>query len=503
MNKVQQLPNDQDTLQQMIIERDHEIDRLRELVKLLQQRKFGRKTEKTHPDQLPLFDGTELSTENSENEVKEEDAKVVEIKTHSRKQTKNRKLPKDLPREQKFYDLSEEEKTCQCGCKLTRMGEDKYEQLDYIPAKLLVIEHVKAKYSCKSCQDGVKTATMPKQPIPKSIASAGLLSQVITSKYLDHLPLYRQEAIFSRLNINLSRTTLGNWIFKSAKLLEPLVDLLKKHITSSNYARADETTVNVISEQKNRTNCYMWVFMAGPLDKQAVVFEYHPSRQQKVATQFFEKFTGYLQTDAYSGYNELRSRSDIIPIGCWAHARRKFFEITKMLNKIGSAHIAVKFINKLYAIEHKATGNKLTSSERKFLRQTEAIPILLEFKEWLDKTYSRVPPRTALYSAITYTLNNWVSLNNYCLEGFIEPDNNAIERMIKPFACGRKNWLFQGNTKGAEASAVLYSLAQTCKVNGIEPYLYFRYVLERMPQMPIEYNFESFLPFNLPELKIY
>jgi transposase len=462
-----------------------EIERLKELIKLLQHRKFGKKSEQTDDKQLTLFDEPEEANTTVE-------AKEIEVSAHKR--TKNRSLPKNLPTEQIYYDLEESEKICACGKELHKFGEDKLEQLDYIPAKIKRIEHIKVKYSCKFCEI-VKTAKMPKQPIPKSIATPGLLAQIITSKYVDHLPLYRQEQIYARIGIDLPRATFANWIFKCAELLEPLVVKLKLNIIKSNYVQADETTVNVLSEKEKSTN-YMWVFMSEPKDTPSVVFEYNASRSGEVAANFLQGFSGYLQTDGYIAYNALKAQQNIIGLGCFAHVRRKFFEITKIIKNPGSAHIALKYINQLYKIERDARELNFNYKQLYEYRQEQAIPILTEFKAWLDKTVSRVQPKSATGVAINYTLNQWASLVNYCLDGTLEIDNNAIERMIKPFALGRKNWLFSGNAKGAEASAILYSLVQTCKINNVEPYEYFRHVLTVIPNISSDAELEKLLPQN-------
>lgn len=485
---LKSLPEDKEALKKIIFENQKEIERLREQIKLLQHRKFSKKSEVVNEKQISLFDEPEI--------IENEKTETVEITAYSRKKH-NRALPSNLPKEQKIYDLEEDEKICQCGCELSHIGEDKYEQLEYIPAQVKIIEHIKKKYACKKCQANVKTANMPKQPIPKSIASPGLLSHTIVAKYIDHLPLYRQEAIFKRLNIDLPRATFSNWIFKCAELLKPIVNLLRIEIINDNYAQADETTVNVLSEKDNRTNCYMWVFMAGPPGSQSVVFEYHKTRNSDIPLKFFENYSGFLQTDGYSGYNSLRDKKSIISVGCWAHARRKFFEITKISKTSGSAHIGLKFINKLYGVEHKANELNLSYENRKMYREENSKPILGKFKSWLEKTILRVPPKSALSKAMAYTMNNWEALNNYCLDGKITPDNNAIERMIKPFACGRKNWLFQGNTRGAEASAILYSLAQTCKINKIDPYKYFKFALTNFPLEKGNANLKKYLPYNI------
>jgi transposase len=503
---IDNLPDNTDALKQIVQEHaklneelkeknerlkimQEEVERLQEIIKLLQHHKFGKKSEQTDSNQLELFDEPETKTEDEVSIT----TKDVEVKSHKR--THNRSLPKNLPRKQIHYDLKDDEKTCSCGKTLHKFGEDKYEQLEYIPAKIQVLEHIKAKYSCKACET-VKTAKMPKQPIPKSIATPGLLAQIITSKYADHLPLYRQEQIYSRIGIDLPRATFANWVFQCAELLKPLVEKLKQKIITSTYIQADETTVNVLSEKDNSTN-YMWCFMSMPKENPSVVFEYNASRSGDVAGNFLKGFSGYLQTDAYSGYNSLKLQSNITGVGCFAHCRRKFFEITKITKNPGSAHIGLKFINKLYKIESDAKELKLNYEELYSYRQEQSVPILNEFKDWLDKTAPRASPKSAIGLAINYTLNQWKYLINYCLDGRLEIDNNAIERMIKPFALGRKNWMFAGNTKGACASAIIYSLVQTCKINNIEPYEYFRYALTEMPNITTsDVELENLLPSN-------
>lgn len=468
-----------------------EIEHLQELAQLLQHRKFGKKSEQTDSNQLELFDEPAVAVPVTA------DIKAIEVQPHKR--TRNRSLPKNLPREQIYHDLTIGEKTCSCGEELHKFGEDKYEQLEYIPAKIKILEHIKAKYSCKRCEI-VKTAKMPKQPIPKSIANPRLLAQIITSKYVYHLPLYRQEQIYQRIGIELPRATFANWIFKCAEILEPLVAKLKQNIIKSKYIQADETTVNVLSEKDRSTN-YMWLFMSSPKDAPSVVFEYHASRSSTVATNFLKGFSGYLQTDGYAAYNTLKEQEEIIGVGCFAHARRKFFEITKIAKNPGSAHIALKYINQLYKIESDAKELKLNYEELYNYRQEKAVPILVEFKAWLDKTAPRASPKSAIGAAINYTLNQWEYLINYCLDGSLEIDNNAIERMIKPFALGRRNWLFQGNTTGAKASAVLYSLVQTCKVNNIDSYEYFRHVLTVIPNITSDEELKNLLPLNFKKIQ--
>lgn len=489
--KMKALPeNEQEKvsdLKEIISLQSQEITLLKEKIQQLLHRQFGRKSEKSSPEQLNLFDEPDVS------ESLPEDAEVV-VPTHTRKK-KNRALPAHLPKETIHYDLKEEDKVCTCGCALKKIGIDTYEQLEYIPAQVKVLEHIKAKYACPTCQGNVKTAQMPKQPIPKSIATSGLLAHVLVSKYVDHLPLYRQEKMLARLSSDINRKTLSNWVFKCADLLEPLVKLLKTYIINQNYVKADETTINVLSE-KERHKSYMWVAMGGDKGQEGVVFEYYPDRTQSSAQKLLEGVSGYLHTDGYYGYNILREREDITSVGCWSHTRRKFFEITKTAKESGASHEAVSLINKLYQIERVVKQQSLGFQEIKDYRQQHAKPILQTIRKWLEKHTHRVPPKSALGQAIQYALNQWDFLVVYIEDGRLEIDTNSIERMIKPFALGRRNWLFCGNSAGARASSIIYSLTQTCLVNGIDPYQYFRKVLTEIPNREKQ-ALHNLLPWNV------
>lgn len=478
-------------LQEIIESQAQEINCLKETIYLLKHRQFGRRSEKYTEEQLQLFDDLEVPPE-----TEPEDSCLDEINVPAHRRKKNRALPKDLPKETVHYDLDDNEKICACGCNLQKIGEDIYQQLEYIPASVKVKEHIKSKYACPKCDDSVKTAVMPKQPIPKSIATPGLLAHVIISKYVDHLPLYRQEQMFQRLNIGIKRKTLCNWILKCADLLKPMAMLLKSYILQQPYIRADETTVNVLSnEQKNSS--YMWVMMGGVLGSEAVFYKHYSGRTKNHANDFLAGYVGYLQTDGYHGYNDFREQKEVVNLGCWAHARRKFHDVVKASKNKGAAYTAMSFITKLYRVEKDIKTRDLNILQIYQYREQNAQPILNDFKIWLDKTTSRVPPKSALGKAIQYTLNQWPYLIVYIKDGNLDIDNNAIERMIKPFAVGRKNWLFCGNDIGAEASAILYSLVQSCKVNQIDPYQYFRTILTELPNRTTDQSLDQWLPWKI------
>ena len=412
-----------------------------------------------------------------------------------KKRPVRRPLPDWLPREVIIHDLSEEEKVCGCGAHLVRIGEEVSEQLKYIPAQVSVIQHVRPKYACKPCEENVKIAPMPTLLLPKCIATPELVAHTIVSKYCDHTPLYRQESIWERLEIDMPRCSLCGWVLKTAELCEPLVKIMQKNIVDYDYAQADETVVQVLNEvgRSNTAKSYMWAYRGGG-EKPTIVFEYQETRGGYHAQKFLAGFKGYLQTDAYSGYNWTEGIKEIIPVGCHAHARRPFAELAKLSETPGLAHEALKFYRKLYAIEKEAREKTLTSGVRFELRKEKALPILEAFKKWLDHHLTKTPEQGKIGKAIRYCLSNWSELMNYLKDGRVEIDNNQIENVIRPFALGRKNWLFSGSPSGAKASAILYSLIETCKANKVEPYKYFCAMLNRLREGNSEDHYRKLLP---------
>ena len=401
--------------------KDTEIELLRHKLQAQLAARFVSKSEK-HKGQIDLFDEAMLPEQTEVAAIETADEEIT-IAAHTRKKVGRKPLPKDLPREQIIHDLSDAEKTCSCGCQMHKIGEDKSEQLEWIPAQVKVIEHVRIKYACRDCEELVKSAPMPKLPIPKSIATPGLLAEILISKYEDHLPLYRQEKILQRMGVDIARATLSNWMIKCGELLEPLLPLLKNHIVSSSYIQADETTLQVLNEpgRSNTTKSYMWVFRGGPPDKPGVIFEYHETRAGTIADVFLENFTGSLQSDAYSGYMQFKPSTLIALYLCWAHARRKFSDIVKTnKNKPGKAHMAVNFIAKLYAVETQARENNLNFEQRKKLRKELALPVLNKFKVWLDDSSAVVPSKSPIGEAIGYTLRHWPELTKYIDNGEVE-----------------------------------------------------------------------------------
>lgn len=503
--------NDVEKLQEIILsfankEQNYksEIKILNEQIKSLRDKLFGRKTEKIHRDdgQLSLFDIPEPECPISE------EPEETTVASHTRKKRGRKPLPENLPRVEVIHDIPEEEKQCGCGCMKIRSGQEVSEQLDIIPAQMRVIRNIRYKYACKGCEgvedDGptVSIARMPEQIIPKSMATPGLLAHILTAKFADALPFYRQEKQFSRIGVDLPRSTMCNWAMKVAQACEILMGFMQDQILQGPVINIDETTVQVLKEPK-RSKCYMWVFKGGTPDKPIILFQYHPTRSGDVASKFLNGYQGIVQTDGYAGYNFLDTIIGIIHVACWIHARRKFTDVLKAggVKKtnppIGNAGTALKYISKLYKIEKEAQKLELSAADLYRVRQEKAVPILNEFKKWLDAKVEKVPPKSLLGKAINYTLNQWHRLIKYTEDGRVGPDNNVVENAVRPFVVGRKNWLFSCTSEGASASACIYSLIETAKANGLEPYWYLKYLFENLPEAMTADEFTALMPQNV------
>lgn len=446
----------------------------KEQFKLQQQRLYGRSSESADALQVDfLFD--EAQPVQQEPEVDEQE----QIGAYTRKKKScGRKLDTSkLSRERHYHDLPEAQKICTCGNPLHKIGEDISEQLEHIPEQLKVIEHVQMKYACRVCVT-VKAAEKPESPIPKCMAGASLIADVIVKKYQHHLPLYRQSKLFAQQGFDIPDNTLGNWVMQGAEGLMPLRNALYQQLLKIGVLQADETPVTVLNPEKKG---YMWVYHSCDKENRFIVFEFSLTRGSEVVDQRLQHYQGILQTDGYSGYNGMRQQAGVIAMGCWDHARRKFVDVIKVCgkNKTGKAGTMLSLINKLYQIEDEAKGKSF--AERKQLRQEKAKPIL-------DKVHSKLLeinalPQSALGKAVQYALNQWVYLTRYIDYGEAQISNCWAENQIRPFALGRKNWLFVGNEESASKSALLYSLIQTCLLNDIDPRRYLIYVLNQVHHM--------------------
>ena len=494
-------------LQQKLADKEARIARLKqnyhhllEQFRLAQQRQFGKSSESA-PNQLGLFNEAEETLE----ETGKADGEQETI-SYQRNKPKRKPLPKDLPRETVVHDLDEADKVCDCcGGGLHPMGEEKSEKLEFIPAQVKVIEHIRLKYSCRHCEQNntnveIIIAPLPASPIPKSIATPSLLSQIISSKYQYALPLYRQESLFKQYGIELSRKTMSAWMIRCSQILMPVYERLKTVQLQQRVINADETPLNVISEDK--THCYMWVYCTGTDSPgkdpppghggmpNIVLYEYQNSRAGACPKDYLQGFNGYLQVDGYAGYEQTTATL----AGCFAHARRKFTDAKKaqVKGKSGKADVALGMIQKLYRIE--AEIKHKTIKEKQQIRQEKSAPLLDQYRTWLDKSAGQVPPKSTLGNAISYNLRQWPKLVRYIESGQLAIDNNRAERAIKPFVIGRKNWLFSNTENGANASAILYSLVETAKANGLIPFDYLRYLLEELPKEPEDIDY--LLPWN-------
>jgi transposase len=543
------LPDNVKELQMIVVEmrkkmeelkRNYEVENqlLRERVNQLLQEIYGRKSEKfSSLSLLSVYDdGFEQSLlfeepqdvqagniKESENTNSESEDEIV-VAEHKRKKCGRRPLPPEFERIDIVHDLPEEEKQCGCGIEMEKIGEEISEQLEMSPAQFWVVRTVRFKYACKdeNCEGveraegekAVKIAPVPLQLIPKSIATPSLLSHILVSKFCDSLPFYRQEQQFRRLGLDLSRGTMCIWAVKVADKCKRLVELLRQGILSGPLINIDETTFQVLREPDRRVDSksYMWVFRGGVPGSVGVVYIYDESRNGSVASEFLGDFQGYVQTDGFSGYDFLDIREGIIHAGCWAHARRKFFTVVKVLGGkgkvenlegFGKAGEALQTIRDLYAIEKKARDMDLPPELIYEERQQKSKPIVDKFKLWLEELAPSVPPKSLLGKAINYTLGQWPRLIKYLDNGLLRMDNNLVENDIRPFVVGRKNWLFFDQPGGADAGAILYSLVETAKANGLEPYHYLLYLFDKLPlfEGECDEHLKALLPMNLsPEI---
>ena len=486
-------------LQKLIAERDQTIESLRYQLNNALRHRFGKKSEKDNPNQPSLFDeGTQ--PDNTE-EIIEAESEIT-VAAYQRKKPGRKPISEDLPRVQQIHDLPESEKTCSCGCTLNKIGEETTEQLDFIPAKAQVIQHVRYKYACKRCEETIKTAKGPKHPIPKSIASPGLLAHIAVSKFCDGLPLYRMESILQRMGVDIARNTLSHWMIKVSELLLPLYKLQQYNIINYDVTYADETPVQVLKEPDRppESKSYMWVFIGGPPEKRSIIYHYDVSRGHGVPLHILEDFQGWLHCDGHSAYDTYaKVKHGVTLLGCWMHCRRKFLDVTKTIKTEGLAHEAVKKIAKLYRIEYEIKQNCTSAQAVYEYRQQYAKPLLIEFKQWLDENVHHVRPKSPLGDAFGYALNQWEKLTRYLEDGRLEMDNGESERKIKPFVIGRKAWLFCDSVAGAKAAEIIYTIIETAKYHKVEPYSYLRYVLTQLPNISTEKELEALLPFNIDQ----
>lgn len=457
------------------------IEQLEHQVEQLLRRQYGPRSERVDPDQLRLFPGeaTEEGVEGAQQGPPEAE-EAAPTRRRWRRRGRQR-LPEHLPRQRIEYELSAEELPCpDCGHTRVKIGEEISEQLEYVPASMLVLQHVRLRYACRACQEHVAIADKPPQPIDKGLPGPGLLAQTITSKYSDHLPLYRLEDIYARHGVELSRATLCGWMASCAELLTPLYELMVRRVMLSTVIHTDDTSVPVWDPTLPQTRTgRFWVYI-GDVRHPYVVYDYTPRRTRDGPEHFLKEFRGYLQADAFSGYDRICAGPAVIEVACWAHVRRKFFEARTSASV--RAHEALARIGQLYAIERQA--RELSAEARQAIRQRASVPLLASFGDWLTEQGRQVLPKSPIGQAIAYARSNWAALCRYPEHGELSIDNNLAERMLRAQAIGRRNWTFLGSDRGGRTAAVLYSLTGSCKHHDIDPFAYLDDVFRRLPSQP-------------------
>ena len=480
---------------EQLASRDAEIEHLKLLIAKLRRLQFGRSSEKREYQ----IEQLELRLEELETKRTKETAAVKESAPASTAAARpvRRPLPDHLPREVRKV-LPKQEACPDCGGKLKHLGEDVSEILEYVPAILKVIRYIRTKLACGCC-DRIVQAEAPSRPIARSIAGPGLLAHVLVSKYCDHLPLYRQSQIFARVGVELDRSTLAEWVGGSSRLLAPLVEALRRHVMAAEKLHADDTPVPVLAPGLGKTKTgRLWTYVrddrpAGDSTPAAVWFAYSPDRKGEHPQSHLSNFTGTLQADAYAGFNQIYEAGRIQEAACWAHVRRKFYDL-EVAHKSPVATEALERIAALYAIEKEIRGRP--PDERREVRNTRSRPLLESLKQWLEETLGKLSRKSDTAMAVRYALGRWVALLRFCDDGGIEIDNNAAERALRVVALGRKNFLFAGSDGGGESAAAIYSLLGTAKLNGIDPESYLRNVLSRIADHPVN-RIEELLPWHV------
>jgi transposase len=438
------------------------------------------------PNQQHLFDSEALTSV----PVPEPTLENPPQSSKQRKGHGRRPIPDHVPRRDVLHDVPEEERTCGCGREKAKIGEDTAEQLDYEPGKLVVLRHIYPKYACSCCKDGVTAAPRVASSIAGGLAGPGLLSYVLVSKFAVHIPLYRQQDELARAGVFLARSTLCDWIGQCAVVFRPLVDLMRNRVLQSHAINADETPVPVLDPTRNSTRkSYLWTYV-GDSDHPFTVFDYRDSRSRDGPAEILKNYCGYLQTDAYTCYDSvvLESKGRIVPVGCWAHARRGFFDARASQPR--EAHYVLSLVGQLYDIEEQT--RQCSADERLAARKERSVPVLDRLKQFLDEQTPGALPKSQYGQAIGYVRNQWESLRRYVEDGRLAIDNNISERTLRVAAIGRKNWLFFGSDRGGETAAICLSILASAKRHLIEPFAYVRALL--IAHAADEVDLESLLP---------
>lgn len=481
-------------LEQALSSRQLQIEALQLQLIALRRRQFGRKSEK--------LDGQIEQLELKLEELQTDEAQSVppdaaDLQKRRTARPARKPLPDHLERE--VHEHMPVETACPaCGSALNKLGEDVSEMLEYVPASFKVIRHVRPKLGCTCC-DCIVQAPATSRPIARGLAGPGLLAHVLVAKFCDHLPLYRQSQIYAREGIDLERSTLADWVGGSSRLLRPLIEALQRHVMAAAKLHADDTPIPVLAPGRGKTaTARLWVYVrderpAGQTTPPAVWFAYSPNRKGEHPQQHLAHFSGTLQADGFAGYEQLYQTKPIRPAACWAHVRRKFYDL-EQAHASPIAAEAIRRIAQLYAIE--SDIRLRPPDERLAIRQLQAQPLLIDFHAWLRRSLATVSVKSTTAGAIQYALNRWDALLTYSGDGMVEIDNNAAERALRAVALGRKNFLFCGSDSGGERAAAIYSLTESAKLNGRDPEAYLRHVLTHIADHPVN-KVDAFLPWNV------
>ena len=494
------LPTDLDTLRQLVLElfsdlkqKESLIEKLKHELSCFRRHQFGRRSETVNEDQLLFSFLEELSRKQRDEAPPTNDASSASDEPQPQSGHGRKKLPRHLPRDRQEHPLPAEDSRCKgCGGELKKIRDEVSEQLEYRPASLYVKEHVRGVYACKSCEENVVTAPYSEQqPIEKGIPGPGLLAYVLTSKYADHLPLNRLEGIFARQAVEIHRSTMCGWVGASADLLRPIWVALKDDALESGKIHVDETTMPVLDRRRKSTRKASFWTYKGDESHPQTVYDYAPSKSNASPKKFLESYRGYLQADAHKGYDALYKDGSIVEAACMAHARRRFFDAKG--TDPPRALTALAYFRLLYDIEREAKGQ--SNEARRAIREERTRSVLERFRRWLDAQSVVVLPKSPIGQAVSYTRSNWEALTRFVDSGILSIDNNAAERALRPVVIGRKNYLFAGSDAGGERAAIIYSLVETAKRHGVDPFVYFRDVLMRVSTEPAR-NIRRLFPQN-------
>lgn len=501
--ELDQFSKRESELRDQIGEDQRKIESLTHQLDWLRRQVFGRRSEKGVPVEqqaLPFAAAAGAVEEHtSDEEQGPEEAPVTEVGAHKRRKHPGRKpLPEDLPREYVEILPAAEDLHCTgCDSEKVKIGEDRTEELDFVPASFVVREYIRAKYACRQCESGVVQAALPIRPIDKGRPGPGLLAHVVTSKYADHTPLYRLERIFPRYGIDIGRTTLSGWCGAVADLLEPVATQIAAEVVQSKWVQSDDTGVEV--QDRSRRPCYakghIWVYRGSD---GSAFYDFTWKRNSEGPLRVLGGYEGYLQADAAPAYDEVYRQRPILEVGCWAHARRGFKEAVKT-SPIEASQVVV-WIGELYGLERSAKKSKLGHDERTELRQQKSRPILERIHDYLNKIAVTALPKSPLGEAIGYALRQWGALVRYTEDGALEIDNNGAENALRHLVIGRKNWLFIGSVAAAHRTMVLLTLVQTCRAHQVDPFQYLRDIIDRVSTHPMS-RIDELTPRRWKELR--